>query len=64
MVRKFKKSFFIKKIGRHGPAGFEGRTYLNFQIIRLSHIFMLRDTNNGIFNFGGGIKKGRFKITF
>jgi hypothetical protein len=51
MVRKFKKSFFIKKIGRHGPAGFEGRTYLNFQIIPFSHIFMLRDTNNGIFYF-------------
>jgi len=41
MLEKFRKSLFIKNIGRHGPAGFEGRIHLNFQSAPLSHIFML-----------------------
>ena len=40
MVLKNNKSFFIKKIWRHGPAGFDRILLLNFLSFSLSHIFL------------------------
>jgi len=39
LLGKFNKSFFIKKIGRRRPAGFDRKLKLNFKNHSFSHFF-------------------------